>query len=324
MDVLLNIESLTVQFPKHRRLLTAVDNIELKMTKGETLALVGESGCGKTVTALSVIRLVPLPGSIVEGKIEFKNKNILTLSEKQMSMIRGKEIGIILQDPLSALNPVMVVGNQIAEVLRTHFSYNRKEARNRTIELMEKVQLPNGSDIYNTYPHQLSGGQRQRVLIALALSCNPALLIADEPTTALDVSIQSQILSLLQELKNEFHLSLLLITHDLSIVAEMADRVAVMYAGKIVEQARVHDLFTKPKHPYTKALLQAIPQIDFSRHKKVSKIMPMKGSVPDLTNLPNGCSFHPRCPISDEICQLSFPNKTFSNEGSYVTCFKAS
>ena len=221
------------------------------------------------------------------------------------------------------MNPVLPVGIQISEVIRTHFSVHRKEAKQRTLELMAKVQLPNVFSLYDSYPHQLSGGLRQRVLIAIALSCKPSLVIADEPTTALDVSIQSQILSLLKDLKKEFQISLLLITHDLSIVAEMSDRVAVMYAGKIVEQAYTVDLFTNPLHPYTKSLLKAIPKIDFSGRKKTNTVEPLKGTVPDMMNLPDGCTFFPRCSIGDGSCQKTFPDKIFSKDISYVRCFKA-
>ncbi|MBC8185868.1 ABC transporter ATP-binding protein [candidate division KSB1 bacterium] len=323
MDALLKIQLLKTQFHKKHGIVKAVDGVDLKIHQGETLSLVGESGCGKSITGLSIMKLVPPPGRIVAGSIEFKKRNILNLSEKQMSKIRGKEIGLILQDPLSALNPVITVGEQISEVIRTHFPVNRKEAKNRTLDLMEKVQLPNVSSLYDSYPHQLSGGLRQRVLIAIALSCSPSLVIADEPTTALDVSIQSQILSLLKNLKKEFQISLLLITHDFSVVAEMADRVAVMYAGKIVEQANTFDIFTNPIHPYTKSLLDAIPKLDFSGKKKTKTIVPLKGAVPDMMNLPDGCTFYPRCSIADESCQKSYPKGFLSDGGKFVSCFKA-
>lgn len=322
MDSLLTIQSLNTYFFKREGIVRAVDGVDLDIHQGETMALVGESGSGKTVTALSIMKLVPPPGRIVSGIVEYKGRNISVLSEKQISSIRGKEIGLILQDPATALNPVMIVGEQISEVLRTHFTIKRKDAKQQVLELMRKVQLPNVEHLYNTYGHQLSGGLKQRVLIAIALACRPSLLIADEPTTALDVSIQSQILSLLRNLKREFQVSLLLITHDLSIVAEMADRVAVMYAGRIVEQASVNDLFTHPIHPYTKALLNAVPKIDFSNDKKPHVFEPLGGIVPDMMNLPDGCTFHPRCPIGDEACRSVFPEKTHFENGHYVTCFK--
>jgi ABC-type dipeptide/oligopeptide/nickel transport system ATPase component len=263
MIPLLKIQGLKTHFFKPNETLRAVDDIDLEIHPGETLALVGESGCGKTTTAQSVFRLVPPPGRIVDGAIEFRGQNLLSLPEKQMAAIRGKEMGLILQDPLSALNPVMRVGEQISEVLRHHFALDRKTAKPRAFELMERVRLPDVGMIYNCYPHQLSGGQRQRILIAIALACRPALVVADEPTSALDVSIQSQVLALLKELKRDFQLSLFLITHDLGVVAQIADRVAVMYAGKIVEQSTTETLFATPRHPYTMALLEAIPRITF-------------------------------------------------------------
>jgi peptide/nickel transport system ATP-binding protein len=323
MNALLKIQSLKTQFYKKHGIVKAVDGIDLEIKPGETLSLVGESGCGKSITGLSIMRLVPPPGRLVAGSIEFKNRNILNLSEKHMSKIRGKEIALILQDPLSALNPVLKVGVQISEVIRTHFSVRRKEAKRRALDLMEKVQLPNVSSLYDSYPHQLSGGLRQRVLIAIALSCSPSLVIADEPTTALDVSIQSQILFLLKKLKKEFQISLLLITHDFSVVSEMADRVAVMYAGKIVEQAKTYDIFTNPIHPYTKSLLNAIPKLGVFGKQKTEKLVPLTGTVPDMMNLPEGCTFYPRCSIADESCQKTFPDKTISKNGRFVTCFKA-
>jgi len=323
MGALLNIQLLKTQFHKKQGIVKAVDGVDLEIHPGETLSLVGESGCGKSITGLSIMRLVPPPGRIVTGSIGFKNRNILNLTEKQMAKIRGKEIGLILQDPLSALNPVLTVGIQISEVIRTHFSVRRKEAKRRALDLMEKVQLPNVSSLYDSYPHQLSGGLRQRVLIAIALSCSPSLVIADEPTTALDVSIQSQILFLLKNLKKEFQISLLLITHDFSVVSEMADQVAVMYAGKIVEQAKTYDIFKNPIHPYTKSLLDAIPKLDGSGKKKPETIVPLKGTVPDMMNLPVGCTFYPRCSIADESCHKTYPDRTFSKNGRYVTCFKA-
>ncbi len=267
MIPLLKIQGLKTYFFKPKETLRAVDGIDLEIHPGETLALVGESGCGKTTTAQSIFRLVPPPGRIVDGAIEFRGQNLLSLPEKQMASIRGKEMGLILQDPLSALNPVMRVGGQISEVIRHHFDLDRKTAKHRALELMERVRLPNAGMIYNCYPHQLSSGQRQRILIAIALACRPALIVADEPTSALDVSLQSQILALLKELKRDFQLSLLLITHDLGVVAQIADRVAVMYAGKIVEQSATEALFAAPRHPYTMALLEAIPRLAFATIK---------------------------------------------------------
>jgi oligopeptide/dipeptide ABC transporter ATP-binding protein len=324
LDPLLQIRSLKTYFFKKDGVVQAVHGLDLNIHKGQTLALVGESGCGKSATALSIMKLVPSPGRIVSGTIRFRGMNLSSLSEKQMSSIRGKEIGLILQDPAAALNPVMQVGSQIAEVLRTHFPISRKEAKEQTLEWMKKVQLPDVHHLIHAYPHQLSSGLKQRVLIAIALACNPSLLIADEPTTALDVSIQSQILALLKDLKQEFHLSLLLITHDLGVVAEMADRVAVMYAGKIVEEASARELFNRPIHPYTQALIRAIPKIHFSSRKKIHALTPLEGSVPNMMHLPDGCTFHPRCPIGDAGCRTAYPEKVFFRGGRYATCFKTS
>lgn len=320
MKPLLEIKALKTYFPKKEGTLRAVDDLDLQIHAGETLALVGESGSGKTVTALSIFRLVPPPGKIIDGRVEFLGKNLLELSEKEMSAIRGRQMGLILQEPLSALNPVMRVGEQIAEILRHHFSMKRKHAKSRAMEMMESVQLPNVTKLYRAYPHQLSGGQRQRVLIAMALAGRPALVVADEPTTALDVSIQSQILALLKQLKEELKIALLWISHDLSVVAQMADRVAVMYAGKIVEQASAKELFTDPRHPYTEALLNAIPRT--TDQVDVEPIKPIHGSVPDLMNLPPGCAFHPRCSIADTACSQTIPENVMLGANRYVKCIK--
>ena len=323
METLLQIEGLKTHFFKREGIVKAVDGVDLDIKSGKTMALVGESGSGKSITALSILRLVPAPGRTVSGTVAYRGSDLMGLSEKEMSMIRGREIGLILQDPAASLNPVMRVGEQVSEVIRTHFRIRRSEARDRAMGLMEKVQLPNVSRLYDGYPHQLSGGLKQRALIAAALACQPALLIADEPTTALDVSIQSQILILLKELKDVFRLSLLLISHDLSIVHEMADRIAVMYAGRVVEEAAMKDLFQKPVHPYTRALLNAVPKIAFSDHDGLSGIEPMQGAVPDLMHLPEGCAFYPRCPYQDERCRRAYPDKVFLDDDRYAACFKA-
>ncbi len=263
MKPLLDIQSLTTAFINKNNMLKAVDDIYFSLNSGETLALVGESGSGKSITALSILRLVPAPGKIISGEILFRGENLLTFSEQQIRSIRGRHIGLILQDNGSALNPVMRIGEQIAEIFRYHFKFDRKKARHTTIDLLEKVKLPNADSLYHAYPHQLSGGMRQRVLIAGAIACKPALVIADEPTSALDASLQSEILTLLSDLKREMNLSLLLISHDLAMVSQIADRVAVMQNGKIVEQNSTEELFTQPQHFYTKKLLNAIPKIDF-------------------------------------------------------------
>ena len=265
MTPLLKVEDLQVSFFKNKEEACAVDKISFEIYPGETLALVGESGCGKTTTAHALFRLVPSPGRIVAGTIALRGKNLLALHEKQLNAIRGKEMGLILQDALSALNPVMPVGEQIAEVLRRHLALDKKSAKQQARAWMEKVRLPHAEKLYDCYPHQLSGGQRQRVLIAIALACRPALVVADEPTTALDVSLQSHILALLKELKAELSLAMLWITHDLAVVAQIADRVAVMHAGKIVETAATETLFTQPQHVYTQSLLAAMPRLAFPR-----------------------------------------------------------
>lgn len=325
MKPLLKIKSLKTYFYKRQGVLKAVDGVDLELHAGETLALVGESGSGKTVTGLSIFRLVPPPGRIVAGAIEFRGTNLLHLSEKQMASVRGREMGLILQDPLSALNPVMRVGEQISEIFRHHFSLKRQPAKQRTLELMERVQLPNAEQLYRAYPHQLSGGQRQRVLIAIALACRPALVVADEPTTALDVTIQSEILALLNELKRELQIALLLITHDLGIVTQMADRVAVMYAGQIVEQAPTRALFSDPGHPYTETLLRAIPSFELSGNGDVSRSegrTQVKGTVPDLMNLPSGCAFHPRCSLAEAECRNTAPENVTLSKNRSVRCLK--
>ncbi len=258
---LLSIENLQTFFYDKNNITKAVDGLTVHVNSGEIVALVGESGSGKSVSALSVLRLVPPPGKIIGGSILYKDKNLLHLSKKEMQAVRGKEIGLVLQEPLSALNPLFKAGEQIAEVMRHHFKWPRKKARVETMLLMEKVRLEDVERIYNAYPHELSGGQRQRVLIAAALAARPNLLIADEPTTALDTTIQKQILELLKNLQNEFHLSLLLITHDLGVVAEIADRVYVMSSGKVVESAPTNELFQNPQHPCTRALIEAMPSL---------------------------------------------------------------
>lgn len=322
MNPLLQIHGLKTHFIKDQKTLCAVDDLNLQIYPGETLALVGESGCGKTTAAFSIFRLVPSPGKIVAGAITFRGRNLLALSEKEMRAIRGREMGLVFQDPAAALNPVMRVGEQIAEVICHHFRESSRSAKQQTLALMERVQLPNAEMIFNSFPHQLSGGLRQRILIAIALAGKPALLVADEPTSALDVSIQSQILALLQQLKKELQLSLLLITHDLGVVAQMADRVAVMYAGKIVEEAATPALFTAPLHPYTAALLDAIPRITFSPSAQQHEFKPLGGMVPDLANLPSGCAFHPRCLVKMEECSQKIPPDFSPSPSRLVRCFK--
>src|ERR671916_217295 len=295
MPHLLEVKDLQTHFRTRAGVVRAVDGVSFTLERGELLGLVGESGCGKSVTALSVMRLVAPPGKIVEGEIWFDGEDLRAASENRMREIRGDDIAMIFQDPMTSLNPVFTVGEQIAEALRLHRKISRKEARQATIEAMREVAIPDPARRANDYPHQLSGGMRQRVMIAMALACNPKLLIADEPTTALDVTIQAQILELLDDLRKQRELAVLLITHDLGVVAEVADRVAVMYTGRIVEESPVEELFARPKHPYTEGLLRSVPKLTEAEVKKVERLSTIEGIVPSPTALPPGCHFAPRC-----------------------------
>jgi len=293
---LLEVKDLQTHFPTRSGLVRAVDGVNFHLDRGELLGLVGESGCGKSITALSVMRLISPPGKIVNGEILFEGKDLLKLSDAEMRQMRGDDIAMIFQDPMTSLNPVFTVGEQIAEALRLHRKLPRKEARRATIEAMREVAIPDPARRVGDYPHQLSGGMRQRVMIAMALACNPKLLIADEPTTALDVTIQAQILELLDELRKQRELAVLLITHDLGVVAEVADRVAVMYTGRIVEESPVDELFARPKHPYTEGLLRSVPKLTSEHVLKKERLETIEGVVPRPTDLPPGCHFAPRCP----------------------------
>jgi len=293
---LLEVKNLRTQFQTRAGLVRAVDDVSLQLDRGELLGLVGESGCGKSMTALSIMRLIAPPGRIVDGQILFDGKDLLKLSDGEMRDMRGDDIAMIFQDPMTSLNPVFTVGEQIGEALRLHRKISRKEARLATIEAMREVAIPDPGRRLNDYPHQLSGGMRQRVMIAMALACNPKLLIADEPTTALDVTIQAQILELLNELRKQRELAVLLITHDLGVVAEVADRVAVMYTGRIVEESPVDELFARPKHPYTEGLLRSVPTLSGADAIKKERLETIEGVVPSPTDLPPGCHFAPRCP----------------------------
>jgi oligopeptide/dipeptide ABC transporter ATP-binding protein len=295
MSHLLEVRNLHTQFPTRAGLVRAVDGVSFHVDGGELLGLVGESGCGKSITALSVMRLISPPGKIVDGQIIFEGENLLEASEERMREIRGDDIAMIFQDPMTSLNPVYTVGEQIAEALRLHRNMSRAEARAAAIEAMKEVAIPDPARRASDYPHQLSGGMRQRVMIAMALACDPKLLIADEPTTALDVTIQAQILELLNELRETRELGVLLITHDLGVVAEVADRVAVMYTGRIVEESPVEELFARPKHPYTEGLLRSVPKLTVAEVKKIERLETIEGIVPSPTALPPGCHFAPRC-----------------------------
>jgi oligopeptide/dipeptide ABC transporter ATP-binding protein len=300
---LLEVRNLKTFFSTRRGEVRSVDDVSFTLERGETLSLVGESGCGKSVTALSIMRLVSAPGRIVGGEIFFEGRDLLKLREAEMRAIRGDDIAMIFQDPMTSLNPVYTVGDQIAEAIRLHRKVSKKEAWNQAVEGMKDVSIPAPEARARSYPHEMSGGMRQRVMIAMALACDPKLLIADEPTTALDVTIQAQILELLTELREKRNLALLLITHDLGVVAETSDRVAVMYAGKIVEEASARELFNRPRHPYTEGLLRAVPRLDESTSEKKRRLRTIEGVVPNPLNLPRGCRFAPRCEHARDKCR---------------------
>ncbi|HEY3380994.1 MAG TPA: ABC transporter ATP-binding protein [Vicinamibacterales bacterium] len=316
---LLAVDRLTTVFDVDGRPLRAVDDVSFEVRKGETLGLVGESGSGKSVTALSILRLVQPPGRIASGKIVFEGRNLMDLAEREMRTVRGARIALIFQEPMTALNPVFTIGDQIAEAMLVHGRATRAGARRRAVELLEAVRVPDPERRVRDYPHQLSGGMRQRVLIAMALSCRPSLVIADEPTTALDVTIQAQILDLLREMRAAFDLSLLLITHDLGVIAGMADRVAVMYAGRLVEQGPVRTIFRSPAHPYTRALLASIP-----RPTTGQRLTAIEGTVPPLDRLPPGCAFAPRCADRIPACEEAPPVSSDIGPDHAVRCIRRS
>lgn len=321
MAGLLEINNLSTYFYTSRGIVRAVDGVNLVVQKGEAVGLVGESGSGKTMTAFSVMRLIPPPGKTAGGEVWFdlgKEKADLTkLPETEMKKIRGAKISMVFQDPMTYLNPVMKISDQIAETLVLHQRLPRNEARRRVIDILEKVRIPSAKTVAQYYPHQLSGGMRQRALIAMAISCSPELLIADEPTTALDVTVQAQVLELIKTLKRELGMALVLITHDLGIVADTCDRVFVMYAGKIVEEGDVYAIYREPKHPYTVALLKSTLSIDEFKETLVT----IEGTVPDLTNPPQGCRFHPRCPFAMDKCRTKEPPLIALSSGRKVSCW---
>ena len=302
MSRLLEVQNLKTYFPTRAGVVKSVDDVSFYISEGELLGLVGESGCGKSITALSIMRLIAAPGKIVDGSIKFKGEELTTASTERMREIRGNDIAMIFQDPMTSLNPVFTVGEQIAEALRLHRKLDKKQAREAAIEAMREVAIPSPERRYDNYPHQLSGGLRQRVMIAMALACDPELLIADEPTTALDVTIQAQILELLDKLRKTRKLAVLLITHDLGVVAEVADRVCVMYTGKIVEESGVEEIFDKPKHPYTQGLLKSVPKLSSRAIDKMERLQTIEGIVPNPANLPDGCHFALRCFFRMEKC----------------------
>jgi peptide/nickel transport system ATP-binding protein/oligopeptide transport system ATP-binding protein len=317
MKELLKVRNLETYFSTHEGTVKAVNRIGFTINRGQTLGLVGESGCGKSVTALSIMRLIPdPPGKVVGGEIYFEGKNLLQLDEKEMRKIRGKKISMIFQEPMTSLDPVFTIGHEIVESVQLHQGLKKEEARQKAIEALKIVGIPDAEKRIDSYPHELSGGMRQRAMIAMALSCNPTLLIADEPTTALDVTIQAQILRLIREMKEGFDASVLLITHDLGVIADMCDYVAVMYAGHIVESSDVDTLFESPLHPYTKGLMKSIPRLDVeSEHLDT-----IRGLVPNLLDLPPGCPFHPRCDLRLRQCLKEMPELIQVEDLHLVKC----
>ncbi len=316
-EALLEVKNLRTSFFTGDGAVHAVDNVSFNVRRGEAVALVGESGCGKSVTALSIMRLVTPPGKITGGQVHFKGKDLASLSEREMRNVRGDDMAMVFQEPMTSLNPVFKIGAQVAEAIRIHRKVSKKEAWKRAGEMLELVAIPDPVKRLDDYPHQLSGGMRQRVMIAMALSCDPELLIADEPTTALDVTIQAQIMELLASLQKRLGLAVLLITHDLGVVAEFCERVIVMYTGRIVEEAPVRDLFANPAHPYTRGLLKSLPSVT----KEGGRLPTIAGMVPPLTALPRGCKFSPRCPDVMEICLGNEPARMIVGKGHDARCY---
>ena len=329
---LLRVRDLVTSFRTEQGVLRAVDEVSFEVPEGATLGIVGESGCGKSVTALSILRLIPHPqGAIERGSIELRGKDVLRLSEREMQRIRGNEISMIFQEPMTSLNPVYTVGAQIIEAIRLHQKKSRREARERAIEMLRLVGIPAPETSVDAYPHQLSGGMRQRVIIAMALACEPSLLIADEPTTALDVTIQAQILELIARLREKLGMSIVLITHDLGVIAEVASHVVVMYAGRVVESSPVRRLFERPRHPYTRGLLRSLPSFeafaapDAGQPRRRPRLPVIEGIVPDLMALPSGCRFADRCPMVQDACRESEPSLSPVNDDSnhLARCIRA-
>ena len=316
---LLDIQGLTTHFFTRAGVIKAIDNLSLRLQKGRVLGLVGESGCGKTVTALSILNLVPYPGKIVSGKVLFEGRDLLALSPQEIRTIRGAKISMIFQEPMTALNPVFTVGNQIAEVLTAHQDISTQQARDAAVELLRSVGIPSPEKRVEEYPHQLSGGMRQRVMIAMAIACKPSLILADEPTTALDVTIQAHILELLGKIQAEMGMAMVLVTHDLGLIAERAHEVAVMYAGRIVEQTDTRELFANPQHPYTRGLMASIPRPTGAGKMRLRTI---PGTVPRLYDLPKGCTFSPRCDIKTAQCVVE-PELVEIKPGHLVRCWEA-
>ena len=318
-EKLLKVSNLKTHFFVEKGTVKAVDGVNFEIEAGKTLGIVGESGCGKSMTSMSIMQLVGKPGKIVDGAVEFKGEDLLKKTDAEMRMIRGNHVSMIFQEPMTSLNPVLRVGEQIGEVLILHQNMTKEQAHARSVEMLDLVGIPRAEEVVNDYPHQLSGGMRQRVMIAMALACDPALLIADEPTTALDVTIQAQILKLMNDLKTKLNTAIMLITHDLGVVAQMADHVIVMYSGKVVEDADVNTVFEDPLHPYTLGLLNSIPKLDQGDQRLES----IEGSVPNPLYLPNGCYFHPRCKLATDECKKNQPELKEVAPGHKVACFNA-
>lgn len=320
MSQLLEIKNLKTGFQIDQNFIHAVDGVSLQLRRGDILGIVGESGSGKSVTSLSILRLIQSPGRIDSGEIFFEGKDLLQLSESEMQKIRGNKISMIFQEPMTSLNPVFTIGDQIDEVIQLHQTHlTSKQVKEKTIEMLKLVGIPSPEKRYDEYPHQLSGGMRQRVMIAMSMSCKPDILIADEPTTALDVTIQAQILDLIRRLQKETGSGVILITHDLGVVAEMCTHVAIMYAGKIVEQGSVEDIFYRPRHPYTQGLLDSVPH--FESGKKLDRLKTIPGMVPNLGKLPTGCRFQDRCSFAKDQCRQLQPSLTAMSESHSVACF---
>jgi oligopeptide/dipeptide ABC transporter ATP-binding protein len=314
-DVLLQVEGLTTYFFTEAGIVKAVEDVSYDVRKGESVGLVGESGSGKTVSALSVMRIVPKPGRILQGRVNYAGEDLLMKSEEEMRKIRGSRIAMIFQDPTSSLNPVYSVETQLTEIMRQHQDLTREEAKDRARKLLELVGIPEAEKRLSEYPHQFSGGMKQRICIARALALEPDLLFGDEPTTNLDVTIQAQVLELLKKLQKDLHMSLVMITHDMGIIADMTQRVVVLYAGRVAEVSRTYDLYKHPRHPYTEALLAAVPRLD---KRKVLEVIP--GNIPNLIDPPSGCRFHPRCKYATEICKEKVPQLEDSGDGHLVAC----
>jgi oligopeptide/dipeptide ABC transporter ATP-binding protein len=319
MEPLLSVKDLVVEFSTEKGIARAVDGVSFDLQKGETLGLVGESGCGKSVTSLAIMQLIPVPpGKIVSGSILFQGDDLLQKNERQMRSIRGRDISMIFQEPMTALNPVFTVGSQLGDIIRRHRNLSSKKARQLAIKILDQVNIPSPEKRIDQYPHQLSGGMRQRVMIAMAISCNPSLLLADEPTTALDVTVQAQVMETIKQLQESDDMGMMLITHDMGVIAETCQRVVVMYCGAVVEKADVKTLFSSAKHPYTNGLMHSIPKI---REEKLEKLPTIAGTVPDLLQLPAGCRFVDRCSDAQERCRCEQPTLQSQPDGSEVACF---